>query len=66
MKTAFLTHLSYSAPALPETAEATVEQRPRSAKMDKFMSQINGSPRYDVKNVAARVRHALQQSKKVA
>lgn len=66
MKTAFVTRFASTAVASPKGKEATVAAVPRSAKMDKFLSQVNGSPRYDVANVAAQVSQALAQSKKTA
>lgn len=66
MKTAFVTSFAFTAKASPKGKEATVAARPRSAKMDTFLSQVNGSPRYDVANVAAQVGQALAQSKKAA
>lgn len=66
MKPAYVTSLVFTGMSLSQEKEANVEVRPRSAKMDKFLRQVNGSPRYDVANVAAQVSQAVAQSKKVA
>lgn len=57
------TSLASTGMAPSKRKEVKVEIRPRSAKMDKFLSQVNGSPRYDI---AAQVSLAVAQSKQTA
>jgi hypothetical protein len=66
MKTTIVTSLAFTSLALLKGKKAKVEARPRSARMDKLMSQVNGSPRFDVANVAVQVSQALARSKKTA
>ncbi len=63
MKHAFMTSFAIS-PAAPKAKTATAEARPRSAKMDQFLSKVNGSPRFNAVNAVARVSEAMAKSKK--
>ncbi len=65
MKQAFVTSFAFAGVA-PKQEQAKREVRPRSAKMDNFLAKVNGSPRFDAVNAAARVSEAMAKSKKAA
>ena len=66
MKIAYATSPESTGMAPSKREEAKVAIRPRTAKMDKFMRQINGSPRFDIANIAVQVSQAIAKSKEVA